>query len=183
MSPLRRGRTSRSFTRTLDRLRVSPHSTSQPLRRRLRASHLTSHLLQAVCQKVLQRQADSRILYLSCDSFINQFMLAVERATRPPGLPAHIAWTSQVPATTGLLFADSGLANPASGDFSFRAINTAAGVGTIDVYLTPPGTDQNFAPKSLPSGLFARCRCLCKRPAKEHEAVRHRSCCARRTQS
>jgi chromosomal replication initiator protein len=37
-----------------------------------------SHLLQAVCQKLLQRQADSRILYLSCDSFINQFMLAVE---------------------------------------------------------------------------------------------------------
>ena len=37
-----------------------------------------SHLLQAVCQKLLERQADSRILYLSCDSFINQFMLAVE---------------------------------------------------------------------------------------------------------
>lgn len=37
-----------------------------------------SHLLQAVCQKLLERQAESRILYLSCDSFINQFMLAVE---------------------------------------------------------------------------------------------------------
>jgi chromosomal replication initiator protein len=37
-----------------------------------------THLLQAICQKVLERQPDQRILYLSCDSFINQFMLAVE---------------------------------------------------------------------------------------------------------
>src|SRR6188474_3159701 len=34
-----------------------------------------SHLLQAVSQKVLERQPDARILYLSCDSFINQFIL------------------------------------------------------------------------------------------------------------
>jgi len=37
-----------------------------------------THLLQAVCQKVLDRQQDARILYLSCDSFINQFINAVE---------------------------------------------------------------------------------------------------------
>jgi chromosomal replication initiator protein len=37
-----------------------------------------THLLQAVCQKVLERQQDARILYLSCDSFINQFMNSVE---------------------------------------------------------------------------------------------------------
>ncbi len=37
-----------------------------------------SHLLQAVCQKVLEREPDSRILYLSCDTFINQFITAVE---------------------------------------------------------------------------------------------------------
>jgi chromosomal replication initiator protein len=37
-----------------------------------------THLLQAVCQKVLERQRDARILYLSCDSFINQFMNAIE---------------------------------------------------------------------------------------------------------
>src|SRR5436853_403216 len=37
-----------------------------------------SHLLQAVCQKLLEKQSDARILYLSCDSFINQFILAVE---------------------------------------------------------------------------------------------------------
>src|SRR4051812_16905114 len=33
-----------------------------------------SHLLQAVCQKLLAAQPDARILYLSCDSFINQFI-------------------------------------------------------------------------------------------------------------
>jgi len=37
-----------------------------------------THLLQAVCQKVLEKNPDARILYLSCDSFINQFITAVE---------------------------------------------------------------------------------------------------------
>ncbi len=37
-----------------------------------------SHLLQAVCQQVLERQPNLRILYLSCDSFINQFINAIE---------------------------------------------------------------------------------------------------------
>jgi len=37
-----------------------------------------THLLQAVCQKVLERQGDLRILYLSCDSFVNQFITTVE---------------------------------------------------------------------------------------------------------
>ena len=37
-----------------------------------------THLLQAVCQKVLERDQEMRILYLSCDSFINQFITAVE---------------------------------------------------------------------------------------------------------
>lgn len=37
-----------------------------------------THLLQAVCQKVLEKDSDARILYLSCDSFINQFITAVE---------------------------------------------------------------------------------------------------------
>jgi chromosomal replication initiator protein len=37
-----------------------------------------THLLQAVCQHVLARNPDYRILYLSCDSFINQFIQAVQ---------------------------------------------------------------------------------------------------------
>src|SRR4051812_14150576 len=37
-----------------------------------------THLLQAVSQKMLERRTDQRILYLSCDAFINQFINAVE---------------------------------------------------------------------------------------------------------
>ena len=37
-----------------------------------------THLLQAICQKVLEREPDARIVYLSCDGFINQFIAAVE---------------------------------------------------------------------------------------------------------
>ena len=37
-----------------------------------------SHLLQAICQQMLERSASARILYLSCDSFINQFINAIE---------------------------------------------------------------------------------------------------------
>lgn len=37
-----------------------------------------THLLQAVCQHVLFKHSTSRILYLSCDSFINQFIQAVQ---------------------------------------------------------------------------------------------------------
>ena len=37
-----------------------------------------THLLQAVCQKVLENNPEARILYLSCDTFINQFITAVE---------------------------------------------------------------------------------------------------------
>src|SRR6476469_5897135 len=37
-----------------------------------------THLLQAVSQTLLEKNPDARILYLSCDSFINQFILAVE---------------------------------------------------------------------------------------------------------
>ena len=37
-----------------------------------------THLLQATCQEILRRAPDSRILYLSCDTFINHFMECVE---------------------------------------------------------------------------------------------------------
>lgn len=37
-----------------------------------------THLLQATCQKLLERNPDAQIMYLSCDAFINQFMAAVE---------------------------------------------------------------------------------------------------------
>jgi chromosomal replication initiator protein len=37
-----------------------------------------THLLQAICQQMLDRDPSKRILYLSCDSFINQFINAIE---------------------------------------------------------------------------------------------------------
>jgi chromosomal replication initiator protein len=37
-----------------------------------------THLLQAICHRVLTRRPDARILYLSCETFVNQFISAVE---------------------------------------------------------------------------------------------------------
>ena len=37
-----------------------------------------THLLQATCQELLKRQADMRIVYLSCDNFVNHFMECVQ---------------------------------------------------------------------------------------------------------
>ena len=37
-----------------------------------------THLLQAICQRVLERQPDARIVFLSCDTFVNEFMAAIQ---------------------------------------------------------------------------------------------------------
>jgi chromosomal replication initiator protein len=37
-----------------------------------------THLLQAICHEILERNRDTNILYLSCESFINQFIEALE---------------------------------------------------------------------------------------------------------
>ncbi|MGC8552510.1 MAG: chromosomal replication initiator protein DnaA [Phycisphaerae bacterium] len=37
-----------------------------------------THLLQATCQEIFRRQPDTRILFLSCESFINCFMESVQ---------------------------------------------------------------------------------------------------------
>jgi chromosomal replication initiator protein len=38
-----------------------------------------SHLLQAICHRLLGRNPEAKILYLSCVSFVNQFIASVER--------------------------------------------------------------------------------------------------------
>jgi hypothetical protein len=48
-----------------------------------------------------------------------------------------------VVSAAGALVSDGNLATPTSGTFNFRVINVAAGVGAVDVYLTPAGTDLN----------------------------------------
>ena len=40
-----------------------------------------THLLQAICHAVLTRQKQARVFYLSCETFINDFMEAVELGT------------------------------------------------------------------------------------------------------
>lgn len=37
-----------------------------------------THLLQALCYRILERNPDSRILYLSCETFVNHFISALE---------------------------------------------------------------------------------------------------------
>ncbi len=37
-----------------------------------------THLLQAICQQILNRDPDTRILYVSCDSFMNHFIQCVQ---------------------------------------------------------------------------------------------------------
>ena len=39
-----------------------------------------THLLQAICQSVLEIDPDMRICYLSCDSFVNQFLDCIQRS-------------------------------------------------------------------------------------------------------
>jgi len=38
-----------------------------------------THLLQAICREVRRRDSSARILYLSCEGFVNQFIRAIER--------------------------------------------------------------------------------------------------------
>jgi len=48
-----------------------------------------------------------------------------------------------VSAALGGLVADSGFTTPSSGNFSVRFFNAAAGIGSVDLYLTAPGVDLN----------------------------------------
>ena len=38
-----------------------------------------THLLQAICQSIIQQDGDKRIYYISCDAFMNQFIECVKR--------------------------------------------------------------------------------------------------------
>jgi uncharacterized protein DUF4397 len=48
-----------------------------------------------------------------------------------------------VASAQSVLVVESGLTVPNSGTFNFRVINVAAGIGAVDVYLTPAGADLN----------------------------------------
>ena len=56
-----------------------------------------------------------------------------------------------VSAAVGGLFQDTGFTKPNSGNFSVRFINSAAGVGPLDLYLTAPGVDINTTSATIPN--------------------------------
>lgn len=57
----------------------SPGSAYNPLFLHGSAGLGKTHLLQAVYHRVLERSPSARVLYLSCETFVNQFIEAVER--------------------------------------------------------------------------------------------------------
>jgi len=52
----------------------------------------------------------------------------------------YLVYNPVAQAAASLILEDN-LATPNTGTFNFRVINVAAGIGPVDVYLTPPGTD------------------------------------------
>jgi hypothetical protein len=54
-------------------------------------------------------------------------------------------------SATGLLLNENNLPTPNSGTFNFRVTNVAAGIGPVDFYLTPLGTDINTTSPTVPN--------------------------------
>ena len=60
-----------------------------------------------------------------------------------------------VVSATGLLLNENNLPTVNSGTFNFRVINVAAGIGPVDFYLTPLGTDINTTSPTVSNVAFA----------------------------
>ena len=48
-----------------------------------------SHLLQAVCHTILRKKPDARVAYLSCETFVNEFISAIQRNDLPAFRDRH----------------------------------------------------------------------------------------------
>ncbi len=57
----------------------SPGTSYNPLFLHSSVGMGKTHLLQACCHRIREKHPDANILYLSCESFVNQFIAAVER--------------------------------------------------------------------------------------------------------
>ena len=57
----------------------SPGTSYNPLFLHSSVGMGKTHLLQACCHRIREKHPDKNILYLSCESFVNQFIAAVER--------------------------------------------------------------------------------------------------------
>jgi Domain of unknown function (DUF4397) len=63
---------------------------------------------------------------------------------------ANFTYVVYGPVTSvGTIFAGDSFGDPGNGFYSVRVMNTAAGIGPIDVYLTPPGADLTVAAPAI----------------------------------
>src|SRR5208283_1468859 len=89
--------------------------------------------------------------YMSVGSGSQDFMVSAnggssfainETLSMNSGSYTYITYNPVVSAA-GLLLNENNFPTPNSGTFNFRVINVAAGIGPVDFYLTPLGTDIN----------------------------------------
>lgn len=89
--------------------------------------------------------------YMSAPSGSQDFMVSAnggmsfainETLSMGSGSYTYVVYGPVVSAT-GLLINENNLPTVNSGEFNFRVINAAAGIGPVDLYLTPLGTDLN----------------------------------------
>jgi hypothetical protein len=95
--------------------------------------------------------------YMSVPSGSQDFMVSANGGTSfainqtlnmSSGSYTYIVYGPIVSAT-GLLLNENNLPTPNSGTFNFRVTNVAAGIGPVDLYLTPAGTDLNTTSPSV----------------------------------
>jgi len=98
--------------------------------------------------------------YIGVDSGNREFKVSANGGTSNAidttmGIAGNTNYTyivyNPVASAAGLLLSDSTFATPNSGTFGFRVINVAAGVGLVDLYLAPPGTDINSTSPTVAS--------------------------------
>lgn len=91
--------------------------------------------------------------YVSVNNGVQTFLVTVVGAQSPLvnsslsiGGDANYTYIVFGPTTAvRTVFATDSFNDPGSGFYAVRVINTAAGVGPVDVYLTPPGADLTVA--------------------------------------
>jgi len=79
---------------------------------------------------------------------------AIDQTLNLPSSQITYIVFNPVASATALLVVDSNLTAPTTGTFGFRVINVAAGIGLVDVYLTPPGTDLNATSPTVSAASF-----------------------------
>jgi hypothetical protein len=97
--------------------------------------------------------------YQSVNNGVQTFLVTVTGATTPlinanSSINGGADYTYVVfgPLTSvGTILAADGFIDPGSGFYAVRVMNTAAGIGPIDVYLTPQGADLTVTAPTVPN--------------------------------